>query len=207
MADSGALADRIRRGLPAERAKEPLGRPLTPGWRSDSVRHRRSVPLRPVRAVPVEVGRADVEVRQLAERRGHHIRSRSATVRSLTTLPVFRVVAGSKSRVSPGQVADQSAVRPGVAVEQERQVGGERHAAHLRDEQAEAVPLDEGVEFVGAGLGEGGRDVHRRAPACVSGPAFSFGTSLTHQVRSGPAVYDSVHGFPEKPCKNPAGPG
>ena len=65
-------------------------------------------------------------------------------------------------RVGPRHVADQGAVRPGVPVEEEWQVGGERHPAHLGDEQPEAVPLDEVVERGGVGLGEVRRDVHRR---------------------------------------------
>src|SRR5262249_56675517 len=50
-------------------------------------------------------------------------------------------------RVRPRHVADQRAVRPRGAVQQQGQVRGEWQAIDLRDEETEAVCLDEVVEL------------------------------------------------------------
>lgn len=63
--------------------------------------------------------------------------------------------------VGLSHVADERAVRPGRAFEEEGQVRGERHAIDLRHEYAKAVPLDEVVQPGRVGFGEGGGDVHQ----------------------------------------------
>jgi hypothetical protein len=53
-------------------------------------------------------------------------------------------------------VTDQSAERPGSSFEEEGQVRGEGQVIDLRHQQAEAVPLDEGVSLAQVGFGKGG---------------------------------------------------
>jgi hypothetical protein len=90
-------------------------------------------------------------------------------------------------RVRPGHVADQAAVRTGVPLQQERQMGGERLAAVCGDEQAEAVGLDEGVQFGRVGLRVSGRDIHGRSPR--SGRGGGFGTVREAERQSRKAVF------------------
>src|SRR5262249_36629574 len=66
-------------------------------------------------------------------------------------------------RIRPRHVSDQTAVRPRGPFEEKRQVAGEWQPIDLRDEEAEAVLLDEIVQPGQVGFGEGGGYVHRGA--------------------------------------------
>jgi hypothetical protein len=66
-------------------------------------------------------------------------------------------------------VPDQGAEGPGLAVEEEGEVGGEGQPIDLRHQQAEAILLYEVVQPGQVGFGEGGRDVHRHSPLPTGG--------------------------------------
>ena len=73
-------------------------------------------------------------------------------------------------RVGPGHVPEQVAVRPGVGVEQQRQVAGDQASLAVRGQDGEAVPPHELVQLGRVGLGEGGGDVHARFSGNAVGP-------------------------------------
>ena len=63
--------------------------------------------------------------------------------------------------VGPGQVADQRARAARGAVDKQRQVAGKQFAVEVRNEQAEAILLDEVEQPAAIRFGEMRGDVHR----------------------------------------------
>ena len=67
-------------------------------------------------------------------------------------------------RIRSSHVADKSAIRPRLSLEQKRQMTGKRLAIDLRHKEPEAILLDEIVELRKIADGKGGRNVHQSSP-------------------------------------------